>query len=332
MRKIIKKILREEIKNTKYLDIIVNKLIDSIRITSSIDYPFFATVGEMYDLGIFTEEADEIKYNKKEYQKLGWDSIVDEDGTYYFLVDDPDTLYSFDEFELEVLSDWFHSLEESGDLIYDDNQQGWRAASRDYLTKSTLVPNFSFPLWYNILHKKYVATGVDNTSNRMSLMRELNSHYGINGSEEFEYIINSFSEKLPHKINELGIELFGRFSSRGNIIESIIDDFIIFGKDELELDDEFKINLTSKNDGLETLGNYDIDKKKINVLTKNRAIPDIIRSIAHEMVHHKQNSEGELSGNQEEGKDGSEWENEANAKAGEMVRKFGRENPEIYDL
>ena len=40
----------------------------------------------------------------------------------------------------------------------------------------------------------------------------------------------------------------------------------------------------------------------------------------------------ELTGDEEEGIDGSPQENEANAKAGEIVRKFGRENPEVYDL
>ena len=54
--------------------------------------------------------------------------------------------------------------------------------------------------------------------------------------------------------------------------------------------------------------------------------------MAHELVHHKQNKEGELTGSKEEGEDGSPWEDEANAKAGEIVRKYGRENPEIYNL
>ena len=73
-------------------------------------------------------------------------------------------------------------------------------------------------------------------------------------------------------------------------------------------------------------------KQRIKVLSKNRAIPDIIRSIAHEMVHHQQNDRGDLEGKPEEGEEGSPWEDEANAKAGTLIRKFGKENPEIYDL
>ena len=57
---------------------------------------------------------------------------------------------------------------------------------------------------------------------------------------------------------------------------------------------------------------------------------DIMRSIAHELVHHHQNERGDLVGNAEEGADGSPIENEANAKAGEMIRIFGKQNPQIY--
>ena len=49
------------------------------------------------------------------------------------------------------------------------------------------------------------------------------------------------------------------------------------------------------------------------------------------LVHHKQNQEGELTGDKEEGADGAPLENEANAKAGELVRKFGKTYPaDIY--
>ena len=73
-------------------------------------------------------------------------------------------------------------------------------------------------------------------------------------------------------------------------------------------------------------------KTRINWTWKNRALPDIIRSIAHELVHHKQNERGELNGREEEGENGSPWEDQANSKAGEMVRSFGDENPDIYDI
>ena len=39
----------------------------------------------------------------------------------------------------------------------------------------------------------------------------------------------------------------------------------------------------------------DIKDNKVRVLSKNRALPDIIRSIAHELVHHKQNQEWRIN-------------------------------------
>ena len=125
-------------------------------------------------------------------------------------------------------------------------------------------------------------------------------------------------------------------SSRGvigrlELMEDKIDDFVDFVSDDLELDDNFTVDITNDSDDVETLASYDINNNEVTVLGKDRALPDIIRSVAHELVHHKQNERGELTGRQEEGEDGSPWEDEANAKAGELVRKYGRENPEIYE-
>ena len=116
-----------------------------------------------------------------------------------------------------------------------------------------------------------------------------------------------------------------------NLSEDKIDDFVDFVVGDLDLDNDFSVNITSDSDDVETLASYDINDKEVNKKKKNRALPDIIRSVAHELVHHKQNERGELTGRKEEGEDGSPWEDEANAKAGEIVRKYGRENPEIYN-
>ncbi len=53
--------------------------------------------------------------------------------------------------------------------------------------------------------------------------------------------------------------------------------------------------------------------------------------VAHELVHHKQNLEGRITNPEIDGADGSEIENEANAVAGVIIRKWGRIHPEIYE-
>ena len=140
---------------------------------------------------------------------------------------------------------------------------------------------------------------------------------------------------LPHDeirvINRVG-HIMNPSRTYGNLSEDKIDDFVDFVSGDLELDDNFTVDITNDSDDVETLASYDINNNEVTVLGKDRSLPDIIRSVAHELVHHKQNEKGELTGRKEEGEDGSPWEDEANAKAGEIVRKFGKENPEIYNI
>lgn len=75
-----------------------------------------------------------------------------------------------------------------------------------------------------------------------------------------------------------------------------------------------------------SFGGYIPSEEKILVVVHNRNMADILRTLAHELVHHMQN----LKGDELNGDDGSEIENEANAQAGVIMRKFGRENPEIF--
>ena len=97
-----------------------------------------------------------------------------------------------------------------------------------------------------------------------------------------------------------------------------LNTFVKFVKDQLELKTVPTISIQNGRNGLKTTANYDYNKenKVVKVNAKNRALVDVMRSIAHEMVHHKQNEEGRLKS--DSGKTGSEIENEANAKAGKV--------------
>ena len=78
-----------------------------------------------------------------------------------------------------------------------------------------------------------------------------------------------------------------------------------------------------------SFGGYSPGDKSIRVVTYNRNLADLTRSLFHEMTHQKQDIEGRLKPGA--GKDGDEWENESNSTAGTMMRKFSRENPEIFE-
>ena len=110
----------------------------------------------------------------------------------------------------------------------------------------------------------------------------------------------------------------------------LMEKFIFFVNDFLGIEKPCKIRLTVDRKDIKTTAYYNIEDNFACIYIKDRAIMDVMRSVAHELVHHKQNERGDLTGLAEEGDDGSPIENEANAKAGEIIRVFGKQNPEIY--
>ena len=114
----------------------------------------------------------------------------------------------------------------------------------------------------------------------------------------------------------------------------IINNFIYYACDHLGFDNMPEINLIdSKKLAQEnrSFGSYYIGQNKINVNIADRHVADILRTLAHEMVHCKQDMDGRLSGNMEEGETGSDFENEANSQAGIMLRNYGKQNPCIFE-
>lgn len=110
-----------------------------------------------------------------------------------------------------------------------------------------------------------------------------------------------------------------------------LSEFVKFVKSQLELDSVPTIVIKSNRDGLKTTANYDYTKenKVVKVYGKNRALVDIMRSVAHELVHHKQFEQGRLVVRPPD--IGGEIEDEANAKAGQYIKMFSKENPDIYE-
>jgi Zn-dependent peptidase ImmA (M78 family) len=85
---------------------------------------------------------------------------------------------------------------------------------------------------------------------------------------------------------------------------------------------------TAKAKNMRSFGYFDPNNNKIWVYVGNRNMGDILRTLAHELVHRKQDEDGRIS--YESGKTGSDIENEANAKAGVLLRDFGKQHEEIY--
>ena len=103
--------------------------------------------------------------------------------------------------------------------------------------------------------------------------------------------------------------------------KSHIYNFIDFAKEYLKLSDTPQIMIIDNPDFSvtnKTFGAYDLGTNVIKVQTAQRHLMDICRTIAHELVHYKQRKSGmELNG-----EDGSDDENEANATAAVILRKY----------
>lgn len=121
-----------------------------------------------------------------------------------------------------------------------------------------------------------------------------------------------------------------RLLTKEDIDIRTVSDFVNFAKEYLGITDDIKVSLAfERTPDLKTSAYYNLDGL-VKVYVKDRLFCDFERSIFHELVHHKQNLDGRLTDSIKDGADGSDIENEANAKAGEGIRKWGRLHPEIY--
>jgi len=112
----------------------------------------------------------------------------------------------------------------------------------------------------------------------------------------------------------------------------LLRDFVIFVCKDLRcMPCDIDIVNGREGSGLKTTAQYDPNNHHVMVNAKNRHFGDVLRSIAHELVHHKQNVNGELSGPVQDV--GGDIEDEANARAGALLKSFAyQEGPErIYE-
>ena len=111
----------------------------------------------------------------------------------------------------------------------------------------------------------------------------------------------------------------------------VINQFMDYCSDYLSIDKPTikLINAPEYTQQYHSFGGYMPSEQKIMVVVHNRNMADILRTLAHEMVHHMQNQDDRLD--PKSGEDGSPEENEANSLAGVIMRQFGRNNPHIYE-
>lgn len=120
-----------------------------------------------------------------------------------------------------------------------------------------------------------------------------------------------------------GQQLVAEASSTQDL-KPILAKFLPFVQERLGLDDLPEIELLDE--PLEgTFGRY--GDGKIRLMATGRHPIDVLRTLAHELIHYKQDSEGRIK--PDSGETGSPEENEANAGAGIIMRDFDHANPEL---
>jgi hypothetical protein len=97
---------------------------------------------------------------------------------------------------------------------------------------------------------------------------------------------------------------------------------------ELELKGKIKITLSKHQTGMPTAGYFNPETCEVFVAVHNRAIADVMRTLAHELTHCRQQQQGVVFPNDDEGL--QPLENEANVSSGILVRFWGRNHREIY--
>lgn len=124
-------------------------------------------------------------------------------------------------------------------------------------------------------------------------------------------------------------EMFNDLPPKPTLIDALRN-FLPMAIDYLQLKELPKIHFVSDIDGHETFGGYNPKTKEIKLHVINRHPVDVLRTLAHEMVHCAQNCANQLR--HDSGKTGSAEENQANAIAGVIMREFNSKYPQYLHM
>ena len=121
-------------------------------------------------------------------------------------------------------------------------------------------------------------------------------------------------------------------SPKAGIVEEF-EKFLNICKEELDLKKFPKIEWVtdgSHHKKFHSFGSFHNENQTIYVELTNRHPIDVMRTLAHELVHYKQYTENRIEPNS--GDTGSEIENEANATAAVIMRHFDDKYPAAFEL
>jgi hypothetical protein len=115
-------------------------------------------------------------------------------------------------------------------------------------------------------------------------------------------------------------------------ILDIVRDFFNFCCDQLDIKTAPSLRVhrdPAWSERNQSFGRYDPDQHHMNLAISKRHVMDMLRTLAHELVHARQHELSKVPNGA--GDTGSKWENQANALAGQLMRVYGRKHPELFN-
>lgn len=132
--------------------------------------------------------------------------------------------------------------------------------------------------------------------------------------------------EMVKKVNRLNEEVLSK-EKKNEVINKFIEEtcgYLGIPNDKIEISYDSR-----EAQEMASFGKHTPATGIIRVVAANRNLADVLRTLAHELVHRKQEKEGKLYNGA--GEDGSDVENEANAEAAIIMRRFGKANPIIFE-
>ena len=149
--------------------------------------------------------------------------------------------------------------------------------------------------------------------------------------KKFRYGFSEGMQSQPYSTSD-GVAASTKQFLEDSTDDNIVQDFIQHVTMELGIDPVPEIHLHTDPDWSEhnqSFGRYDPNSHTLNVSMPKRHVMDVLRTVAHELVHCSQNQQhGQLP--DDAGKTGSRWENDANARAGIIMRDWANSHPEHF--
>jgi len=136
--------------------------------------------------------------------------------------------------------------------------------------------------------------------------------------------------EIMERVNKIKLSESNLSKENRNVL---IKNFVDFISKKINLGNELPLVILTYNEGEAktntSFGSYSPQNNEIKIVAINRNMADILRTLAHELIHYSQQIEGKLDINS--GEDGSDQENEANSLAGVIMREFGKIYPIIFE-